>query len=185
MENSSELSVSRKKRKEEGRRIKRQRIQESGGVRPRKGNNETHSENAPSPSEAREKHQIRSVFPTKKMRSNKKKVPAPLGEGHRFGRVMQNVPCRETPRFSTLSIALPGSVLTNCQTKELRTLLVGQIARAATIYHADEIIVFDDKLGRTKNEMHSGWRRHNNKREYDNDNHTQKNDRRINKEGDN
>lgn len=66
---------------------------------------------------------------------------------HRFGRVMDVVPCRNRPRFSTLSIAVPGSVLTNCQTKELRTLLVGQIARAATIYHVDEIIVFDDKLG--------------------------------------
>jgi methyltransferase len=65
---------------------------------------------------------------------------------HRFGRVMEHVPCRNQPRFSTLSIALPGSVVSNCQTRELRTHLVGQIARAATIYHVDEIIVFDDKL---------------------------------------
>lgn len=66
---------------------------------------------------------------------------------HRFGRVMERVPCRNRPRFSSLSIALPGSVIANCQTRELRTLLVGQIARAATIYHVDEIVVFDDKLG--------------------------------------
>jgi hypothetical protein len=61
-----------------------------------------------------------------------------------------------------LSIALPGSVLSNCQTRELRTLLVGQIARAATIYHVDEIIVFDDKLGKKNdnynNNRNGGWR---------------------------
>lgn len=67
---------------------------------------------------------------------------------HRFGRVMESVPNPGKPRFSTISIALPGSVLDNCQTKELKTHLVGQIARAATIYHVDEITVFDDKLGK-------------------------------------
>jgi predicted SPOUT superfamily RNA methylase MTH1 len=45
-----------------------------------------------------------------------------------------------------MSIAIPGSVVSNCQTRELRTQLVGQIARAATVYQIDEIIVFDDKL---------------------------------------
>jgi predicted SPOUT superfamily RNA methylase MTH1 len=35
----------------------------------------------------------------------------------------------------------------NCQTKELKTCLVGQIARAAAIYHVDEIVVFNDHLG--------------------------------------
>jgi len=77
---------------------------------------------------------------------------------HRFGRVIESVPCRNKPRFSTLSIALPGSVLANCQTRELRTLLVGSIARAATIYHVDEIIVFDDKLGKSNNNRNSSWR---------------------------
>ncbi|XP_065206282.1 putative methyltransferase C9orf114 [Planococcus citri] len=47
----------------------------------------------------------------------------------------------ETP---TLSIALPGSILDNAQSPELRTYLAGQIARAACIYKVDEIIVFDD-----------------------------------------
>eukprot|EP00536_Pseudo-nitzschia_multiseries_P007486 jgi/Psemu1/256290/estExt_Genewise1Plus.C_1770039 len=70
---------------------------------------------------------------------------------------METVPCRNKPRFSTVSIALPGSVLANCQTRELRTLLVGSIARAATIYHVDEIIVFDDKLGK-KNNNNNSWR---------------------------
>jgi hypothetical protein len=43
-------------------------------------------------------------------------------------------------------LAIPGSALANCVTKELQTLWAGQIARAATIYHVDEIVVFDDKL---------------------------------------
>ncbi|ENN75266.1 hypothetical protein YQE_08182, partial [Dendroctonus ponderosae] len=46
--------------------------------------------------------------------------------------------------ISTLSIAVPGSILENTQTPELRCYLAGQIARAACIFQADEIIVFDD-----------------------------------------
>lgn len=52
----------------------------------------------------------------------------------------------EAKRFvSTLSIAVPGSILENAQTAELRTYLAGQIARAACIYNVDEIVVFDDQ----------------------------------------
>ncbi|XP_034948326.1 putative methyltransferase C9orf114 homolog [Chelonus insularis] len=47
--------------------------------------------------------------------------------------------------ISTLSIAVPGSILDNAQSPELRTYLAGQIARAACIYKIDEIIVFDDQ----------------------------------------
>jgi methyltransferase len=61
---------------------------------------------------------------------------------------MEQVPCRNVPRLSTLSIAIPGSIVSNCQTKELKTILCGQIARMATIYHVDEIIVYDDKLSK-------------------------------------
>jgi predicted SPOUT superfamily RNA methylase MTH1 len=59
---------------------------------------------------------------------------------------MESVPCLNKPRYSTLTIALPGSVISNCQTKELQTYLAGQIARTATLYHVDEIVVFDDHL---------------------------------------
>jgi hypothetical protein len=65
---------------------------------------------------------------------------------HRFGNVMSQVPCRNRPRFSTVSIALPGSFIANGQTRDLRTYMIGQIARAATIFHVDEIVVYDDKL---------------------------------------
>lgn len=45
---------------------------------------------------------------------------------------------------STISIAIPGSILENAQSPELRSYLAGQIARAACIYQVDEIVVFDD-----------------------------------------
>ncbi|XP_011496774.1 PREDICTED: putative methyltransferase C9orf114 homolog [Ceratosolen solmsi marchali] len=48
-------------------------------------------------------------------------------------------------KVSTISIAVPGSILDNAQSHELRTYVAGQIARAACIYKVDEIIVYDDK----------------------------------------
>ncbi|XP_076353887.1 28S rRNA (uridine-N(3))-methyltransferase [Tachypleus tridentatus] len=47
-------------------------------------------------------------------------------------------------RDYTVSIALPGSILDNAQSPELRTYLAGQIARAATIFRVDEVIIFDE-----------------------------------------
>lgn len=151
---------SRSKRKEEGKRQKRQRIEESGGVRPRDSKDqgakilEKPKEDFNGPSN-NYSSKPRFISPREDRRPNK------FSSGHRFGRVMEKVPCRNKPRFSTLSIALPGSVLSNCQTKELKTLLVGQIARAATIYHVDEIVVFDDKLSKTdhRNPYSGGWHR--------------------------
>ena len=43
---------------------------------------------------------------------------------------------------STLSIAVPGSILENAQSPELRTYLAGQIARAAGIFKIDEVSFF-------------------------------------------
>ncbi|CAG9818380.1 unnamed protein product [Phaedon cochleariae] len=50
----------------------------------------------------------------------------------------------ESPDLSTISIAVPGSILENAQSPELRTYLAGQIARAACIFQVDEVVVFDD-----------------------------------------
>ncbi|CAD5118834.1 DgyrCDS7512 [Dimorphilus gyrociliatus] len=44
----------------------------------------------------------------------------------------------------TVSIALPGSILDNAQSPELRTYLAGQIARSAAIFNVNEIIIFDE-----------------------------------------
>ncbi|KAM9307090.1 uncharacterized protein KZ484_000421 [Pholidichthys leucotaenia] len=48
-------------------------------------------------------------------------------------------------RAYTVSIALPGSVLDNAQSPELRTYLAGQIARACVVFSVDEVIVFDEQ----------------------------------------
>lgn len=45
---------------------------------------------------------------------------------------------------STVSIAVPGSILDNAQSPELRSYLAGQIARAACVYKIDEVVIFDD-----------------------------------------
>ncbi|XP_056147191.1 kynurenine--oxoglutarate transaminase 1 [Lampris incognitus] len=45
----------------------------------------------------------------------------------------------------TVSVALPGSVLDNAQSAELRTYLAGQIARACVVFCVDEIIIFDEE----------------------------------------
>ncbi|KAG0151418.1 hypothetical protein CROQUDRAFT_651257 [Cronartium quercuum f. sp. fusiforme G11] len=49
-------------------------------------------------------------------------------------------------RHYTVSIALPGAIVTNAQTWELKTALVGQIARACAIFSVDEIIIYDETL---------------------------------------
>ena len=142
----------RQKRKEEGKRLKQLKIAEAGGKRPRKHEDDAAVKNHEVPPNRRQESQNykndrveHSIRDLQRPFSNKKQKK---GSSHRFGRVMDQAPCRNRPRFSTVSIALPASVLTNCQTKELRTQMVGQIARAATIYHIDEIVVFDDKLSK-------------------------------------
>mmetsp|Transcript_19222 Transcript_19222/g.27041 ORF Transcript_19222/g.27041 Transcript_19222/m.27041 type:complete len:495 (-) Transcript_19222:33-1517(-) len=132
----------RRAKKEEAKRLKRKRIEEAGGVRPRKVKDDS------------EKVKGKILNNKKNNNSKKKKMTNHNNnnknnlekERHRFGRVMENVPCPNQARMSTLSIAIPGSIIANAQTRELRTHLVGQIARAAAVYHVDEIIVFDDKL---------------------------------------
>ncbi|KAG5184899.1 putative RNA methyltransferase, partial [Tribonema minus] len=53
-------------------------------------------------------------------------------------------------------IAVPGSVVDNAQSKELKTVLVGQIARAAAVFQVDEIVVYDDGMGSAR-AKESGW----------------------------
>ncbi|CAO1630969.1 unnamed protein product [Parajaminaea phylloscopi] len=48
------------------------------------------------------------------------------------------------PRRYTLSVALPSSIVYNAQTMELKTRLVGSMARICAVFNVDEIIVFDD-----------------------------------------
>lgn len=48
----------------------------------------------------------------------------------------------EKGRKFTVTIALPGSIIDNAQSPELRTYLAGQIARTATVFNVDEIVVY-------------------------------------------
>ncbi|KAD5317849.1 hypothetical protein E3N88_17795 [Mikania micrantha] len=45
----------------------------------------------------------------------------------------------------TVTVALPGSIIDNTQSFELATRLAGQIARAATIFRIDEVVIFDNQ----------------------------------------
>ena len=154
---------SRRARKEEGKREKKKRIEEAGGKRPRSNHHDNNH-----------KRRMKEKVHLKQRKSSS-------SQHHRFGRVMEQVPSFNQSRSSTVSIAIPGSVVSNAQTKELRTHLVGQIARAAAIYHIDEIIVYDDKLskhlsthhhkrGFYNNNHHSKRHRHNNNDKEDHDN---------------
>ena len=53
------------------------------------------------------------------------------------------------PRAFSVSVAVPGSIASH-PSRELRTFLSGQVARACVIYCVDEIIVYDDKNGGMK-----------------------------------
>ena len=60
---------------------------------------------------------------------------------------------KEHPKFTkstkvnyTLSILIPSSIVDNAQSKELRTYLIGEIARTLGIFKISEIIIFHDKL---------------------------------------
>jgi predicted SPOUT superfamily RNA methylase MTH1 len=48
-------------------------------------------------------------------------------------------------RVYTLSIAVPSSILSKVQSKELKTYVCGQIARSACLYSVDEIIVYNEE----------------------------------------
>lgn len=47
-------------------------------------------------------------------------------------------------RSYTLSVALPGSIIANAQSPELKIALAGQIARALAVFCVDEVVIFDD-----------------------------------------
>ncbi|KAJ7377416.1 hypothetical protein OS493_029316 [Desmophyllum pertusum] len=61
-------------------------------------------------------------------------------------------------RQFTISLALPGSILDNAQSPELRTYLAGQIARALAVFSVDEVVIFDES-GKAKRESNSGLNR--------------------------
>jgi Putative RNA methyltransferase len=143
-----ETAGSRRKRKEEAKLLKRQRIEQSGGVRPRNQLDGSTTSDGPTKESSTVNFQSKPRPAADRNNKSGRNAHVATASNHRFGRVMENVPCRNQARLATVSIAIPGSVVANCQTRELKTQISGQIARAATIYHVDEIIVFDDKLSK-------------------------------------
>ena len=121
---------------------------------------------------------------------------------HRFGRVMSQPPKLKSTTNTqssstsstsastchpTVSIAIPGSVVSNAQTRELQTQLAGQIARAAAVFRIDEIVVFDDGLGSKLNTF-SNYRRgprREDTRTNNNDDHQRKDNNNTAQEDDN
>jgi predicted SPOUT superfamily RNA methylase MTH1 len=167
-------------RKLEAKLQKRQKIEQSGGIRPRSNPSSTTSTTSTTKSKPNSNHH-RNESPLRNEssyrasnRSNERNTnTVTQNQQHRFGRVMEHVPCRNVSRFSTLSIAIPSSIISNCQTRELKTILCGQIARAATIYHVDEIIIYNDNCNSQHNDNNNYFRhrvnhdKHNNKRSHD------------------
>lgn len=140
--------MDRLKRKAEAKQRKRELIEASGGKRPR--NNTTVSnkvQDEESNNSQKSKNDDRAIGNKNKYQQRGKKSFQRKDKAS-FGSVMEECPNPNQPRKSTLSIAIPGSVVSNAQTHELRTQLVGQIARASAIYHVDEIIVYDDQLAK-------------------------------------
>lgn len=50
----------------------------------------------------------------------------------------------KTLRKFTITMVVPSSIIDNAQSMELKTYLVGQIAKAATIYSINEIVIVSD-----------------------------------------
>ncbi|MCJ1386252.1 hypothetical protein MMC17_009378 [Xylographa soralifera] len=59
-------------------------------------------------------------------------------------------------RAYTLSIALPGSIIANAQSQDLKATLAGQIARALAVFCVDEVVIFDDGQGKPLNHHSHG-----------------------------
>jgi len=61
---------------------------------------------------------------------------------------------RDSIRNFSVTIVIPASIVDNAQSMELKTYLVGQIAKAATIFCVNEIVVLsDDKAQQMKGMM--------------------------------
>ncbi|KAH8581939.1 SPOUT methylase [Cryptosporidium sp. chipmunk genotype I] len=59
--------------------------------------------------------------------------------------ILSRIPFAGSPSKSTLSVAIPASIVGNAQSFELRAYLVGQIARIISVFGVDEIIIYEDK----------------------------------------
>ena len=58
-------------------------------------------------------------------------------------------------RNHTVSMAIPASIISTVQTRELKTFLIGQIARTLAIHKVDEVIVYADCAAEQSNDSDS------------------------------
>ncbi|KAF8820276.1 hypothetical protein IE077_003345, partial [Cardiosporidium cionae] len=55
-----------------------------------------------------------------------------------------HLPFQGYKRKSTITVALPSSIISNAQRGELKSYLVGEIARSLTIFGVDAVIIYED-----------------------------------------
>lgn len=84
------------------------------------------------------------VFREHKVSKEHEKKEMTMDEGQTPEKTRCERNSSDLPNRPTFSLAVAGSIVDNAQSLELATMLAGQIARAATIFRVDEIIVFDD-----------------------------------------
>ena len=86
------------------------------------------------------------VVDTSSLIIDEKPVPAHVAPAHVAEEEQKSKLSIYTPRYksTTLSIAVPASIVLNSQSPELQTYLVGQIARSASVFRIDEIVVIND-----------------------------------------
>ena len=83
----------------------------------------------------KERKRLKQEYKIKKLEEQKLKESTKQASATQHPEKAERV-CDEP---STLSIAVPGSILDNAQSTELRTYLAGQIARAACVFKVDEV----------------------------------------------
>ncbi|KAG8502158.1 hypothetical protein CXB51_000073 [Gossypium anomalum] len=77
--------------------------------------------------------------------SHRKKKPKTKPEKETNGET------KKADDIPTVTVAIAGSIVDNAQSLELATRLASQIARAATIFRIDEVVVFDNKSSSRNN----------------------------------
>ncbi|CAG0896953.1 unnamed protein product, partial [Darwinula stevensoni] len=87
-----------------------------------------------------------------KLRKEKAKIEEAPNDTKVDAKMDAKVDAEAKPATKTVSLAVPGSIMDNAQSPELRSYLAGQVARAAAIFRADEVIVYDDLCSGTLRE---------------------------------
>ncbi|CAD6188132.1 unnamed protein product [Caenorhabditis auriculariae] len=116
-----------------------------------------------------EKHELRRrIFKaTKAEKTNWRKVKADLSKSKEYKLLKEKEQLEkdseqkndvvDKSRPYSLSIAVPGQFLNNAQSSELRAYMVGQVARAATLFCVEEIVIYDESCRMTQEAIDSYW----------------------------